>query len=504
MEGTNNYMIFDQEAINNKIKYLDKILQNTELVNEVVNKHLSKPYEIYKLDRVWEPGGGSTLFKIATAYKEYLLKVKHKSVWVESRLEKEKEFTRKSSLLNEYEFINYISTEWVPEILFYEEANDFCFLALEYLQTFNKLINKISVVELLDVWREIYDNVYYLYLQGIVHTDIHEHNICFRNKKPILIDFEEAKFIAQKMDFKDSLDYIGQNQIGNVGEFPSGFGIEGFTCLSRLKNVFKLLVTNSLPQLIEECNFDHSCPFNKDELQHPDQRIYQSINLPGIYVEGQRPIRDSRKLIVRYLICLLGRHISPINYLDIGCNLGMFCFQAAVSPIVRRSIGVEAHSKYVDLANILMFLNDIPNTDILQFICGEDRLDELDSKIDFITMLSVYHHISQKEKLLKEIKILNVQYLLGEFATQDRYYPERGSLNDEINFIQNKTGFKFCYLITKSKDYNRPIYLFSNSYVSVIKRLFIKILSSRFYFLGTPFLVIAEKWSNVKYRRNEK
>ncbi|PKM82461.1 MAG: hypothetical protein CVU89_05510 [Firmicutes bacterium HGW-Firmicutes-14] len=487
-------MIFDREAIENKLKYLDGILQDPDLVNKVIAKHVTGPFEFRHIQRVWEPGGGATLYKINCPDRSYLLKVKDKRVWIESRLEGEDDFTHIPSLLNEYNLLKFLSVEWVPQVLFYEEADNYSFLAFEHLSTFEKATSKMSAVELYEAWEKIISYTQILFESGVVHTDIHEHNICFRGKTPVLIDFEEARFLKQEVDFKQSLDWIGENQYGNVGDFPSGgYGISGLTCLNRLSEVFKSLILKKLPDFLQECNFDHNCPFNKDELQHPDKRIYQSLNLPGLRIKGQRPIRDLRMLIFRYMICKLGKHKKSIRYLDIGSNLGTFCFIAAKFPFVKDCIGIEAYEKYVLLSNILMFVYDIPKTKFYSLICGKESLEKIGTAIDFITMLSVYHHIEPKDDFIDDLKKLNTEYLLGEFATQERYYVERGSLEKEINYIQEKMNFNYCYFLTKSKDYHRPIILFSNNPISSFDRLVIHILNSRVSVIARMILFAVEK-----------
>lgn len=484
-------MLFDPEALRNKERYLDAVLEVPELVRRVVSLHLDDSVRLRLLPRIWEPGGGATLFRIESFRGIYLLKVKHRSVWVESRLESEDQYLRKPSLQNEYEFIKTLNTDWVPKVVFFEEHSQFQFLAIEWLETFDETVHKMSAPQLLKVWEQIVHAVRTLYDRGLVHTDIHEYNICFRNSMPVICDFEEARFFKQDMEFGESLDVVGANKYGNVGEFPSGNGrIGGLTCLQRLTLIFKTVIRERLPKLIAECNFDDRCPFNLDDFQEPDARTYQSIDLPGINIEGQRPKEDPRLLLFSYLLHRLARKEETISHADIGSNLGTFCFQAASYPFVKVSIGIEPFIKYVDVARILAFLYNFTKVRFLNLVCGEDDIIEHFQDISFVTMLSVYHHIVKKDAFLHDLKKVGAKYLLAEFATQDRYYPERGNLSAELEYIKRTIGYSNCSVLAMSRDYQRPMVLFSNEDITHFERIFLKIVCSHFTALGRAVLTL--------------
>jgi tRNA A-37 threonylcarbamoyl transferase component Bud32 len=224
-------MLFDPESLQNKMHFLDAVTFMPGLADNVVARHLLRPFQVVRLPRVWEPGGGATLFRIDSTQGAFLLKVKHRTVWVESRLECEPDYIRKPSLENEYEFLRIMAGAWAPQVLFFDEQDAFQFLAVEWLESFDLAISKMAAPALLDVWEGIVDAVQKLYERGIVHTDIHEHNICFRNGRPVLCDFEEARYLRQEVPFEESLDFAGFNKYGNVGEFPLRIGVSpGATC----------------------------------------------------------------------------------------------------------------------------------------------------------------------------------------------------------------------------------------------------------------------------------
>lgn len=471
-------MLFSREALENKKNFLDSILMKPELIASVLVNNIGCESTFTHMKRIWEPGGGSTLFRIVQGDSSYLLKVKHRSVYVESRLESETDYSKVPSLLNEYNFLRELASDGVPEVIFYEERDEFCFLALEWLDTFPCAIKKLTPVEIVKAWESLEEFVKSLYIRGVVHTDIHEGNICFRGTLPVLSDFEEARHLVQEVPFSESLDYKGKNRYGSTGDFPAeAADVKGNTSLDRLRVVLKAHIRNRLPELISECNFDHTCSFNADELQEPDERIYQSLNFRDVRVEGQRPVFDRRSLIVNFLLKRLSsKSDTPATYLDIGCNVGTFCFSA--SPLVSASIGIDAHARYIDLANVLAFLYDCSNAKFYCLECGNTSLEEVTRHADLVTILSVYHHVSNKQKLLHDIRSLRPNCLLMEMATQERYYPERLNVESEIEYIRNETGFSNIHLIGKSSDYARPLVLFSNEELELKDRWILKMLNS--------------------------
>ena len=80
----------------------------------------------------------------------------------------------------------------------------------------------------------------------------------------------------------------------------------------------------------------------------------------------------------------------------------------AQQPQVRRSIGVEAYDKYVELAKVLAFLANVDNADFHCAVGGEDSLAErlAGQQIDIVTIYSVYHHIRNKERFLADLVAL--------------------------------------------------------------------------------------------------
>ncbi len=458
-------MLFDPEAIQNKITSLDSILNFRELLEDVIASNIFDDYSIQQVPRVWEPGGGATLFKITTSSNKYFLKVKSSNVWVESRLESESSYKRIPSLVNEYNFIKELNTyEWVPKIIFFEERLGFHFLSMEWLESFDTLATSMSPSDLLDCWYILENAVQRLYKIGIVHTDIHENNICFRGKKIVLVDFEEARFLDQRVPFVDSLDVSGHNRYGDVGDFPvmaNNIVPLSLTCLNRLKLIFRKLIKNKLPQFIKQCNFDHTCEYNLDQLQEPDSRIYQSLQIENLSITGQRPVDDRRIDLLAFLFKRL-KYIYPIVHLDIGSNLGRFCFTLSKLTCVKISIGVEASKDFFQASKLIKFAYNIPKVQLYNFICGSKSLSSVASEVNLVTMFSVYHHIRNKDFFLSDLRQIKPKLLISEFATQDRFYPERGSLSDEIAHIKEYLDYKHIFKVSITKDYRRPVIIFSD------------------------------------------
>jgi len=248
-------MLFDPEAIENKRRFLDLALAKRDLVERVVARHMSGRFELATIPRVWEPGGGATLFRIKSSAGTCLLKVKHHDVWVESRLESESCYQRKPSLANEHDFLTRLDALglcWVPKVIFWDEADSLQFLALEWLSPFSESAKNMAIDALLGSWRQLGAITRELFNLGIVHTDIHEHNLCHRDGTVVLIDFEEARLLQQALPYEQSLDVVGVNCYGNVGEFPGGGGAEdGLTCLARMRHVYQNLVRKRLPSLFD-------------------------------------------------------------------------------------------------------------------------------------------------------------------------------------------------------------------------------------------------------------
>jgi hypothetical protein len=472
-------MLFFKEALDNKMNHLDGILSRPELLVEVVKDHLGPMWEFSRINRFWEPGGGSTLFRLSDGTKNCLLKVKHHSVFVESRLESESDFMRVPSLRNEHDFLQKLLSDLTPLVVFYDERDEYCFLALEWLETFSIAVERLAADELMMAWDRLESFVRSLYQQGIVHTDIHEGNICFSGNSPVLCDFEETRYLLQDVAFEDSLDYQGKNRFGNVGDFPAstGKGIGGLTCLDRLRKVFRKEILAKLPAFLESCNFDGGCPFNLDELQEEDRRVYQSIAVGDIRVSGQRPEYDTRKEVLRYFLRRLSRRFGPVSHLDIGSNMGMFCFCAAELPFVQLSTGLEAFSTYVVAADLLKFLIDTRKVRFRKFVCGKNALDDIDGRVDFCTMLSVYHHIADKDRFLDDLVRKRPHAVLAELATQERYYPERGDVWREIQYIKERLRVPFAHHIMFSRDYHRPMVLFSHDSLSLYDRIMLRLLN---------------------------
>ena len=459
-------MQFNTNALHAKTKHLDEILQKKDLLNKVLSRNLHKPFEIHAMNRVWEPGGGSTLFRIETPKEKIFLKVKHKSVTVESMLESESSPIDTPSLRNEYDFFRSINAEWVPRVVFFDEQEGFEFLAMEWLETFSETIKRFDIAKLLEAWAQIDSYAKKLFDRNIVHTDIHEHNIGFRSDQPVLLDFEEARYLKQELPFSESLDAIGKNRYGNVGDFPKGNGLPGYTCLARLRKVFAKEIMGQLPDLLKRCAFGQECPYNLDEFQAPDSRIYQSVNFGNVTIAGQRPVSDKRLKLLRIMLKRLMPDKKPFSYEDIGSNLGTFCVEAAASPRVKRIVGIEADQEYVTASRAIAFLKNLDQIEFHRAICGEDPLHKIIGNVDIVTMFSVYHHVRNKDRFIDDLKKTGVKYLIAEFATQDRYYPERGDLEKEMAHIKKEIGFNHLRIISKSKDYNRPIVIFSNEEIS--------------------------------------
>ena len=487
-------MLFSEKALTAKRNHLNEPLRRSELVTGVVTDLLNCKAEIHRVPRVWEPGGGSTLYRVESPGGVYLLKVKHRDCTVESRLETEATWSTVPSLENEHHFLKLLSQLRVPRPIFFEERDGFQFLALEWLTPFKDAVEHLDAVQLLAAWNELRATARRLFERGIVHTDIHEYNVCFRAAQPVLCDFEEARFLVQDVPFNVSLDVAGENHYGNVGEFPEGHGgLPGLTCLHRLERVFRVLVAERLPELLAGCTFDCECPFNLDELQESNDRIYQSVSVGKRRLAGQRPQNDLRHDLFRFLLARMVASGEPVRHLDIGSNLGTFCLAAGRLRGVEESVGVEAFEPYVECARALAFANGARRVRYVTAVCGDDTLTKSVDRTDIVTVLSVYHHIRNRSSFLCDLKVLRPRQVLFELATQDRYYPDSGGLAREMEHIGSELGMGCREVLAVSADYRRPIVLYSREPLAGFDRLFIRLLAGRFRSLGKRLLEIMEK-----------
>ena len=459
-------MQFDQTALDAKMIHLDEIKKYPEVLERVLKKYIKSKYEITESQRIWI-GGGATSYKIISAQGNIFLKIKHKEVTVESKLEEEKCFIADPCIEHEKDMLEKARRAGarVPRTVFYEEESGFQFLATEYIsQSFDEVMSKCTVEELLNAWNDLENNVRALFEANIVHSDIHEFNIRVHEKQIVLIDFEEAREFQQNCRFEDSLDYSGKNEDSCLGTFPlaeeQDYSVR-YNSLDRMKQVFKKYLVPKLVEFLKECNYDSSngiCTI----LDHGKTNLtYQSIHNKYIKVDGQRDEKDNRPLLIWKLLKIL-HYDTQCTYVDVGSNNGLFGREISSRTNGKvRCIGLEGFHKFNILANALAFLEDCKSVEYYDFICGEDDLNSL--KIDnkcFMSMCSVWHHIQNKNALIKQIKESRVEYILFELPVQEECYGGH-SWNEEINKIMLSLEFKDIVIIGKSHDYHRPLVLLS-------------------------------------------
>lgn len=461
-------MLFNQTVLFLKQRYLDST--PLDLVHRVAENLADGNAKINEVPRQWTPGGGSHNFIVSLDGRQWFVKAKHKSLFVESALESEGAFSSIPALKNEYSFLcELAASPHVPQVLGFIEQDDYMFLATEVLQPFD-VITSFDPPQIVDAFQQLVDFTRSLYAKDIVHTDIHEKNICFRGNVPVLIDFEEARYVRQSVCFEDSLDVSGASGIDNVGEYPAlkPDSVRGFTCLNRLKEVFKNTLRPKLPSYLAQCNFDCSSAFNLDVEQQPDSRIYQSVTLPDLMIVGQRPVHDTRldyvHLALGYAATALERKLDVV---DLGANMGMVAFSCAAAPGVRSVVGLEADPRYVEASKVLAFYTGSPASVVFEEYMTGNRPYVWST--DVLLMLSVYHHVADKDAFLQELATKKITCILGEFAVQERYYPQRGSVKAEIEHIRKTLGFKYAEYLAISDDYRRPLVAFHSGPESSIR-----------------------------------
>ncbi|MBP5460931.1 MAG: phosphotransferase [Lachnospiraceae bacterium] len=456
-------MQFNQEALDAKMRHLDEIKSRPDVVEKVLSRNLSSDYEITENTRVWI-GGGATSYTVNTQQGRFFLKIKHKDVTVESKLEEESGFISEPCIEHEYRMVKLAEKAGtrVPRIIFFDEEEGFQFLAVEYVEnSFEETLERATIEEVLEIWQELVDNVQRLFEEGIVHSDIHEYNIRYKNGV-VLIDFEEAREFTQKCSFEESLDCIGKSGKSSLGEFPladkQAYSVK-YNSLARMRQVIKAYLVPKALEHIKKCYYDSSNGICAALDHGTSELTYQSIQNDWINVKGQRDQQDFRPLLIQRLFSVLCDD-SKYTFIDVGSNNGLFGRELSKASRGNvRCIGLEGFHAFNVLAKALAFLEDCKNTEYYDFLCGEDDLSAL--KIEgctFWSICSVWHHIQKREAFLSQLKALDIQYIFMEMPVQQECY-DGHSWEEEVQKIKGQLGFAGSILLGFSKDYQRPLVL---------------------------------------------
>ena len=456
-------MIFSEDVIEAKQKHADDAKNEIEIIKAFLESRINGEYTIEIIEKEGN-GGGATLFHIKGSKINSFLKVKNKTVFVESKLEEESEYIHESALYHEYRMLEEAQNAnvSVPRVLFYGCDDKYDYLATEYIcDCLLKELEKCDIEKLIELWNDLEQNVKRLFENDIVHTDIHEHNIMCQNGKIVLIDFEEARFLNQNVSFEDSLDYCGYNEKSNVGLHPcymlDEYGVP-YTCLNRMKELFKDYMVNKIVEFSKECNYDSTNGICNTLDHGLSNKIYQGINNKYMTIAGQRNA-DERIYYIE-AVCDYLLPDKRFDFIDVGSNNGLFCREMAKYYENKCNYyGLEGTHNFNILAKGLAFLEDAKNTKYVDFICGEDSLDDLHIEGECVfTICSVWHHILKKDQFLSELKKRNIRALILEMAVQDKVYDGKG-WKEELKRIENVLEFKGEYILSYSNDYMRPLVL---------------------------------------------
>ena len=296
-------MQFNQAALDAKMQHLDEIKKQPELLSRVLYRNLKCNYKLVEQTRVWT-GGGGTPYIIETDQGKIFLKVKHKEVTVESKLEEECDFINEPCLEHEKHMVEKAKAYGVrtPQIVFFDEEKEFQFLATEFIsESLEEALEQAPLDEVLILWNSLMENVRLLFEAGIVHSDIHELNIRVKDKKAVLLDFEEARELKQDCKFEKSLDYVGKSSSSSLGEFPLAYRQEydvKLNSLLRMRQVFRKYVIPKVSEYIKECNYDSSNGICIAIDHGHSELTYQSISTKWLTVKGQREQNDNRPKLI--------------------------------------------------------------------------------------------------------------------------------------------------------------------------------------------------------------
>lgn len=168
-------MQFNQNSVDKKIKHLDEIKANPKLLEEVIGRNMETDVSVNEQNRRWI-SGGATSYLLESQQRKNYLKVKHKEVTAESKLEEEKDFTNESCLFHEYKMLKATENAGVsvPSIVFYDKNGDFEFLATEYINmSLEGALNNISLDQILKLWENLTKNVRNSIKTKVIHA-IHQ------------------------------------------------------------------------------------------------------------------------------------------------------------------------------------------------------------------------------------------------------------------------------------------------------------------------------------------
>ena len=479
-------MQFNAFALKEKMDHLDEIKKHPDVLKDVVSRNIDGDYMLSENQRIWI-GGGATSYTLNTKQGKFFLKIKHKAVTVESKLEEEKGFINESCVEYEKNMLQHAEKTGVntPEIIFFDTEGDFQFLATSYIpDSLLDVLEKASVEETLNLWDNLVSDVHKLFDAGIVHSDIHEYNLRVRDGRPVLIDFEEARFFSQKCKFEQSLDCCGSNGISSLGEFPfasqQSYSVKTNSLL-RMRQIFRKYLIPKTLEYLKKCNYDSSNGICTALDHGVSELTYQSVQNKYFSIKGQRGLKDKRPDLIETVLKNLSAN-DNWTFVDIGSNNGLFCreiskkFQGKI-----RTIGLEGFHKFNVLAKALAFIEDCKNIEYKDFLCGEDDMLSLGINNNcFMSICSVWHHIQKKEEFIKQLKELNLKYILFEMPVQKECY-DGHSWEDEIALIKERLHFvDYCYL-ANSNDYQRPLILLSKDKIGDSLRKKIQKSSKKIY-----------------------
>lgn len=134
---------------------------------------------------------------------------------------------------------------------------------------------------------------------------------------------------------------------------------------------------------------------------------YQGIELPyGLNTRtyAERSVRDD--LIKEKIDFMKWPDLKKKSFLDIGCNIGAFCFEAHKRD-ARESIGIDANPSRIQCANEIKSMWGYDN---ISFKTGKveslDKVVGVQPRFDVVLFLSVYHHLDNVFNPIKDLSLI--------------------------------------------------------------------------------------------------
>jgi len=294
---------------------------------------------------------------------------------------------------------------YTPHVTFNDEGFEVvmekCTPLVEWLQDKNVQEKKLMAKQILSL-------VKHMHYRKVIHNDFHANNIVVRLENtrdfvPLVIDFEQATKVKNKIMWWGSNDCTGERYIGfDSDHYLSLKLILGYSARAEL--IDELRADDLLSELIDTSG-DAFGPKQGEGLYYGSYH-HQRFN----HVNAQRNTPERFKFMQIKNSDLRGKQV-----LDIGSNTGAISLMASMMG-AKEVIGLDSDTRYINFSNKLfnfLGLNGSFND------CNVKELKEIPNSIEVIFALAVSNWIG-KEHLINLISNSNAQTVYFEDNAPDK------------------------------------------------------------------------------------